>query len=162
MALTNNDIEFLKLIDIEEPKALCLRAQISCIIVKDDKVLVKATNDWLKGYNCSQIGCIRNIMQIPSGSRREICYGLCAEQWALSLAAKDGISVEGATLYCTKRPCRICSSMIAVSGIKRVVFQENYPDVLPNFDVLKTYGVVVDQAPATELKDPNVLKSPTI
>ena len=39
-----------------------------------------------------------------------------------------GTSVEGATLYCTHQPCSICAKMIINSGIKRVVFDQGYPD----------------------------------
>lgn len=162
MAITKKDYRFLQEIDQLETKAHCLRAQIACMIVKDGKILVKHTNDWMKGYACSHIGCVRDMYQVPSGTRREICYGICAEQWALSLAAKEGIPVKGATLYCTKHPCRICSSMIAVSGIKRVVYQEGYPEVLPNFDILKTSRILVEQGPNTEFKDPKLSKSHTI
>lgn len=162
MGITKKDYIFLQKIDRLEPKAKCLRAQIACLIVKNNKILVKHTNDWMNGYACSDIGCIRNIYKVPSGSKREICYGLCAEQWALSLAAKAGISVKGATLYCTKHPCRICSSMIAVAGIKRVVYQQGYPEVLPGFDILKSSGIKVDQGPNTEYKNPHLSKSHTI
>lgn len=162
MAINKQDYTFLQKIDKLEPKAHCLRAQIACIIAKKDKILVQGTNDWMKNYPCSKIGCIRDIRKIPSGSQREICYGICAEQWALSLAAKDGISVKGATLYCTKHPCRICSSMIAVAGIKRVIYQEGYPEVLPHFDILKTSGITVEQAPVTEYKSKDIPKSHTV
>ncbi len=162
MAITKTDYKFLQQIDLQEPKTHCLRAQIVCMIVKAGKVLVIHGNDWLPGYNCSEIGCVRDMFQVPSGHRREICYGICAEQWCLALAAKNGISVKGATLYCTKHPCRICSSLIAVSGIKRVVYQEGYPEVLPNFDILKSSGITVEQGPNTEFKDPHASKNHTI
>lgn len=162
MSINKQDHRFLQIIDKLEVHAHCLRAQIACIIVKNKKILVKATNDWLEKYPCSKIGCVRDMYKVPSGSRREICYGICAEQWALALAAKNGISVEGATLYCTKHPCRICASMITVAGIKRVVYQEGYPEALPNFDILKSKKITVDQAPFTNYKSKKISKSHTI
>jgi dCMP deaminase len=162
MPITAQDIKFLEQIDIMEPKTHCLRAQIVCMIVKNNKVIVSHGNDWLEGYACSHIGCVRDMYQVPSGHRREVCYGICAEQWCLALAAKKGIAVEGATLYCTKHPCRVCASMIAVAGIKRVVYQEGYPEVLPNFDILKSSGIIVEQGPNTDFKSPKVAKSHTI
>lgn len=147
MAITQEDKKFLKIIDEEEPLANCLRANIAAAIVKDGKLLVKHCNDWHPEYNCNKIGCIRNEMKVESGTRREICYGICAEQWCLALAAKQGINVEGATMYCTKHPCRVCSSLIAESGIKRVVYQEGYPEAIPRFDILKDRGVIVEQGP---------------
>ena len=147
MAITEEDKKFLKEIDEHEPKAHCLRAKIAAAIVKDGKMLICHTNDWHHETPCSEIGCIRNIKKVESGHEREVCYGLCAEQWCLALCAKKGISVNGATIYCTKHPCRVCSSLIAESGITRVVYQEGYPEVLPNFDILKSKGIEVEQGP---------------
>jgi dCMP deaminase len=125
--------------------------------------LVSHGNDWLEGYECSKIGCIRDMMEVASGTRREICYGICAEQWCLAIAAKEGIPVKGATLYCTKHPCRVCSGMIIAAGIKRVVYQEGYPEVLPGCNLLEDAGITVTQCPNTEFKDKrNLSKSHTI
>jgi len=160
--LTKLDYRFLQEIDKLEPKTHCLRAQIACMIVRKGKILVKHTNDWLNEYNCTQIGCIRDMYQVPSGSRREICYGICAEQWCIAEAARKGISLKGATLYCTKHPCRICASLAAVAGIKRVIYQEGYPEVLPNFDILKSENIEVIAAPETEYKSKKISKSHTV
>lgn len=157
MAITKKDLKFLEIIDIIEPTANCLRANISCLIVKRGKILVKATNDWHPEADCRKIGCIRNILKVESGTRREICYGMCAEQWCVVEAAKKGISLEGATAYVTKHPCRICESMLTEAGIKRVVFQEGYPDVLPKFDLFKQRGVIVEKGPNTDKKSPKRL-----
>lgn len=50
-----------------------------------------------------------------------------AEMSALSDAARKGISVEGATLYCTTFPCHICAKLIVAAGIKKVIYLEPYP-----------------------------------
>ncbi|MBD3156511.1 hypothetical protein GF369_01655 [Candidatus Peregrinibacteria bacterium] len=150
MAISKEDKKFLRIIDEMEPNARCLRANIAAAIVKDGSIIVKHTNDWHPEYDCTRLRCIRDKMDIISGQRREICYGLCAEQWCLARAAKKGISVKGATIYCTKHPCRVCSSLIAESGIKRVVFQEGYPEVIPQFDILKDRGIVVEKGPSIE------------
>lgn len=50
-----------------------------------------------------------------------------AEMAALMSAARLGISVEGATLFCTTFPCHMCARHIVASGIKRVVYIEPYP-----------------------------------
>jgi dCMP deaminase len=51
-----------------------------------------------------------------------------AEQNAIIQAAKLGISISGATLYCTHQPCVICAKMIINAGISRVVYEQGYPD----------------------------------
>ncbi|MFC1810864.1 cytidine/deoxycytidylate deaminase family protein [Patescibacteria group bacterium] len=164
MAITEEDKKILEEIDRHEPKAHCLRAKIAAAIVKDGEILVCHSNDWHPETPCDKIGCIRNIKKVESGHEREVCYGICAEQWCLALCAKKGLSVDGATIYCTKHPCRVCSSLIAEAGIKRVVFQEGYPDVLPNWDILKEKGIIVEQGPNIIYPDdaPEELKSPTI
>jgi dCMP deaminase len=162
MKLTKNDQKFLELIDTLEPKAKCLRANIACVLVKNNKILVKATNDWHREADCTKIGCIRNIQKIPSGTKREICYGLCAEQWALAKAAKNGISINGATCYVTKHPCRICESLLSEAGIKKVIYQEGYPDSLPKFDLFRRRGILVHKSQPTRKKSPNIPKSHTI
>lgn len=160
--ITPEDQKFLELLDKEEPKALCLRAKISALFARDEKVLIQHNNDWHFEYNCSKIGCIRNQMNIPSGHQREICYGVCAEQWCIALAAAEGISLKGSTLYVTKHPCRICASMAAIAGVTRVVYQEGYPIVMEQFDIFKSKGIKVEQAEVTQFKDPEASKSHSI
>lgn len=164
MPITEEDKKILAKIDNMEPHAHCLRAKIAAAIVKDGEILVSHCNDWHPETPCTEIGCIRNLRKVKSGHEREVCYGICAEQWCLSLAAKKGISVDGTTIYCTKHPCRVCASMIAEAGIKRVVFQEGYPDVLPNWDILESKGVIVEQGPNIEYPDdaPEELKSHSV
>lgn len=56
-------------------------------------------------------------------------FGRCvhAEMAALMSAARLGISVKDATLFCTTFPCHMCARHIVASGIKRVVYVEPYP-----------------------------------
>ena len=69
-------------------------------------------------------------MNIPSGERHELCRGLHAEQNAIIQAALHGVSVNGATLYCTNHPCIICAKMIINAGIVRIVVGGDYRDNL--------------------------------
>jgi len=162
MTITKDDIKFLELVDKLEPKAKCLRANVACAIVKKGKVLVKGTNDWHKETDCNRIGCIRNIKKVESGTRREICYGICAEQWCIALAAKKGISLKGATAYITKHPCRVCESLLTETGIKRVVYQEGYPDILPRFNLFDKRKVKVEKGPNTSKKSKDIPKDISI
>lgn len=80
---------------------------------------------------------------MPAGQRHEICRGLHAEQNALVQAARYGIAVNDATLYCTHEPCVLCSKMLINAGIHRVVYKEEYPDELAR-KMLSEAGVIVD------------------
>lgn len=53
-----------------------------------------------------------------------------AEMCALTDAARKGVSVKDANLYCTTFPCHMCAKHIVSSGVKRVVFLEPYPKSL--------------------------------
>ncbi len=104
--------------------------KVGAVIVKDKRILTTGYNGAGSGISsCVDRGfCLREQMNIPSGTRHEICYAVHAEQNAIIQAAKLGVSVQGATLYCTHQPCSICAKMIINSGIIRVVFDEGYPD----------------------------------
>ena len=50
-----------------------------------------------------------------------------AEMSAITEAARRGLSVKNATLYCTTFPCHVCARHIIASGIRKVVYIEPYP-----------------------------------
>lgn len=150
--LTKSDRKFLKLLNKIASKSTCMRAKVAAIAVKNNKIISSADNSPHKCYDCKVIGCIRDIQQIPSGTKREICYGLCAEQRLLAQASQKGLKLKDATLYVTSHPCRICEGLIAESGIKRVVYIKGFPDVIPVYDTLKDFGIEVNQAPEHDEK----------
>ena len=110
----------------------CFRAvrSIAYIIVKENRIMTTGYNGAPAGIKtCREKGeCMRDKLGIPSGTRMETCYAVHAEQNAIVQAAKLGVSIDGATLYCTHQPCSMCCKMIINSGIKRVIYKEGYPD----------------------------------
>ncbi len=104
--------------------------KIGAVIVKNKRILTTGYNGAPAGIkSCVERGeCLRRKLNIPSGTRHELCYAIHAEQNAIIQAAKLGVSIEGATLYCTHQPCVICAKMIVNSGIARIVYVEGYPD----------------------------------
>ena len=103
---------------------------VGAVIVKDKRILTTGYSGASSGIkSCTEKGeCIRIKLGIPSGTRHELCYAVHAEQNAIIQAAKLGVSVDGATLYCTHQPCVICAKMIINAGIKRVIYKYGYPD----------------------------------
>lgn len=103
---------------------------VGAIIVKNKRILTTGYNGAPSGIkSCAERGeCIRMRDGVQSGTRAEYCYAVHAEQNALIQAAKLGISVDGATLYCTHQPCSMCTRLIINAGISRVVYGEGYPD----------------------------------
>jgi dCMP deaminase len=123
--------------------------QIGAVIVKNKRVLTTGYNGAPSGYpSCRERGeCLRRIKHIPSGTMQEFCYAIHAEQNAIVQAAKLGVSVEGATIYCTHQPCVICTKLIVNSGIIRIVYREPYPDDLSRIIV---DGVGIEMVKYTE------------
>ena len=103
---------------------------IGAVIVRNKRILTTGYNGAPAGViSCAERGeCMRRRLNIPSGTHHELCYAIHAEQNAIIQAAKLGVSIEGATMYCTHQPCVICAKMIVNSGIARVIYQEGYPD----------------------------------
>ena len=124
-------------------KSTCLRAKVGAVLVKDGLVVGQGYNNVTGGIkDCTDVGCIRDIMKIPSGQRREVCRAICAEQLAISEAARNGVSLDGSTAYITTYPCHICSKLLVSSGVSEIVYDKDYPDELSRI-FLEEAGVKV-------------------
>ena len=119
---------------------------VGAIIVRDKRVMTTGYNGAPSGIqNCMEKGeCLRRKLNIPSGTKQEICYAVHAEQNAIIQAAKYGINVNGATLYCTHQPCVICAKMIINAGIARVVYAEGYPDAF-SLQLFREAGTIIEK-----------------
>ena len=62
--------------------------------------------------HCSETGCLRQQLGVPSGQRHEICRGLHAEQNAIIQAARFGTDIDGATIYVNTQPRVVCAKML--------------------------------------------------
>lgn len=124
------DKRFMELTEQVGTWSSCFRRKVGAVIVRDKRVMTTGYNGAPTGImSCIERGeCLREKLQIPSGTRAELCYGVHAEQNAIIQAARYGINICGATLYCTHQPCVICAKMIINAGIVRVVYKEGYPD----------------------------------
>lgn len=138
------DVRFMELTQKVAEWSSCYQENrhVGAIIVRDKRVLTTGYNGAPSGVkSCVEKGeCLRKKLGIHSGTRHELCYAVHAEQNAIAQAAKLGIVLEGATLYCTHQPCVICAKMIINSGIKRIIYKEGYPDEF-SLQLLKEAGV---------------------
>jgi len=122
-------------------RSTCSRRQVGAVMVKGKNILATGYNGTPTGItHCSVTGCLRDQLKVPSGERHELCRGLHAEQNAIIQAAKHGINIDGATLYCTHSPCIICSKMLINAGVKNIVYREGYPDKI-SLDMLTEAGI---------------------
>ena len=126
------DERFMQLAEVVSTWSSCYQENrhVGAVVVKDKRILTTGYNGAPVGIkSCADRGvCLRRERNIPSGTKQEVCYAVHAEQNAICQAAKMGISLEGATLYCTHQPCVICARIIINSGIKKIIFKYGYPD----------------------------------
>ncbi len=115
---------------------------VGAVIVRNKRILTTGYNGAPSGIkSCKEKGeCMRINLGIESGKQHELCYAIHAEQNAIIQAARIGVCIEGATLYCTHQPCAICSKMIVNAGISRIVYKHPYPDTFAQ-DILKEAGI---------------------
>lgn len=124
---------FIKFAQDAGSRSTCIRRTVGAVIVKNNMILSTGYNGVPTGVeHCLSAGCLREELGVPSGQNHELCRGIHAEQNAIIQAAKNGVSTDGADMYCTTRPCIICTKMIINAGIKRVYYINDYEDLLVN------------------------------
>ncbi len=130
------DEYFMMLAKLAAARSSCLSRPTGAVIVKDHQVLATGYNGSLPGQpHCMDEGeCYRRKVGIDEGRKYDACRSSHAEANAITLAAKKGFSIEGATLYCTLEPCFTCAKLIVMSGIHRVVFEYGYESPLKERD----------------------------
>jgi len=114
-------------------RATCDRKHVGAVIVRDRSILATGYNGSIRGLgHCDDEGhlmedghCVRTVH---------------AEANAIVQAAKNGMGIDGATIYVTASPCWGCFRLIANSGIVRVVFGEFYRDERV-FDISRRIGI---------------------
>jgi dCMP deaminase len=112
-------------------RTTCLRRAVGAVIVKDKRILATGYNGAPSGIrHCEETGCLREQLKVESGMRHELCRGIHAEQNAIIQAAYHGVSVKGASLFCTNQPCSICAKMIVNAGIVTIYYRSGYADEL--------------------------------
>ncbi|MGB2998818.1 MAG: dCMP deaminase family protein, partial [Phycisphaerae bacterium] len=105
------------------------RHHVGAVGVKDKHILATGYNGAPFGLkDCLELGCLRDEMNIPSGTRHEICRGIHAEQNVIIQASLHGVSLEGATVYVTHTPCVLCAKMLVNAKIRRFVTFGEYAD----------------------------------
>lgn len=137
------DEYFMDIVELIKTRSTCLRRQVGALVVKDKRILATGYNGPpMNCKHCSEVGCLREQLKVPSGERHELCRAIHAEQNAIVQAAYMGTSVKDGTMYVTTQPCVLCAKMIINAGIKKIIFKGDYPDALA-MELLKEAGVRV-------------------
>jgi dCMP deaminase len=137
------DEYFMEIVELIKSRSTCLRRQVGALIVKDKRILSTGYNGAPSNCpHCTDIGCLRDELKIPSGQRHELCRAIHAEQNAIVQAAYSGTSLKDGTLYVTHQPCSLCAKLIINAGIRKIIFKGEYPDDLA-MSILKEAGIRV-------------------
>ncbi len=122
------DDYFLEVMEAISKRATCDRGKSGCVIAKDNQILVTGYVGAPSGLpHCDEEGHLMKQMIHEDGHITMHCVRTVhAEQNAICQAAKRGISIQGATLYCRMTPCRTCAMLLINCGIKRIVCQKRY------------------------------------
>jgi dCMP deaminase len=141
------DEYFLKIASVVAERSTCRRHHVGAVAVRDKHILSTGYNGAPAGLkDCLELGCLRDEMKIPSGTRHEICRGIHAEQNVIIQASLHGVSIEGAIIYATHSPCILCAKMLANSRIKKLVTFGEYADD-SFFELFKDAGIGFERQP---------------
>jgi dCMP deaminase len=140
------DEYFMEIANTVSKRATCDRGRSGCVIARDKQLLVTGYVGSPMGLpHCDEIGHQMKIMIHEDGKETNHCVRTVhAEQNAICQAAKLGISIDGATLYCRMTPCRVCAMLIINCGIKRVVCEMKYHDGRESEKMFKQAGVKIE------------------
>ncbi|MFA5541351.1 MAG: cytidine/deoxycytidylate deaminase family protein [Bacteroidales bacterium] len=140
------DEYFMELANAAAKRATCDRGRSGCVIVKDKQILVTGYVGAPTGLpHCDEVGHLFKKTIHEDGSETMHCVRTVhAEQNAICQAAKRGIALEGATLYCRMTPCRVCAMLIINCGIKRVVCEKKYHAGLESEEMFKQAGIEIE------------------
>jgi len=119
-----NDQNFINIAKEISSASKCVSKQVGAVIVKNGRILSTGYNGTPAGYtNCSTHWDGEYTKEHHDWSKT---YEIHAEMNAIIWAAREGISIDGATIYVTLEPCSDCSKNLIASGIKRIVYDKSY------------------------------------
>ncbi len=127
------DSSYMEMARVWSRNSYCKRRQVGALIVKDRMIISDGYNGTPSGFENI---CEENGVTKP--------YVLHAEANAITKVAKSGNSSEGSTLYVTDSPCVECAKLIIQSGIKRVVYGDEYR-LTDGVDLLRRAGITVEK-----------------
>jgi len=140
------DEYFIEVANTIAKRATCDRGRSGCVIARNKQILVTGYVGSPMGLpHCDDIGHLFKQLTHEDGKVTNHCVRTVhAEQNAICQAAKMGIALEGATLYCRMTPCRTCAMLIINCGIKRVVCERKYHAGQESEEMLQKAGISIE------------------
>ena len=151
------DDYFIEVAHAISKRATCDRGRSGCVIARDNQLLVTGYVGSPVGLpHCDDVGHQMKKVVHEDGRVTQHCVRTVhAEQNAICQAAKRGISIDGATLYCRMTPCRTCAMLIINSGIRRVVCEKRYHAGAESEEMFGQAGVALEYISGEVLKYDN-------
>ena len=115
-------------------RSSCNRLHVGCVLVKNNIIISAGYNGFLPGAPHESI--VVNNHEIAT---------VHAEQNAISDCASRGVSVKDATAYITHFPCINCAKILAASGIKEIVYLNDYKNDSNVLTLLSNVNISVKQ-----------------
>jgi len=127
-------------------RATCDRGKSGCVIARDNQILVTGYVGSPAGLlHCDEIGHQMKKMVHEDGHETNHCVRTVhAEQNAICQAARGGIAINGATVYCKMTPCRTCAMLVINCGIVRVVCEKKYHAGGESEEMFKTANIKLE------------------
>ena len=137
------DQYFIEVMEAVAKRSTCDRGRSGCVIARNNVILSTGYVGSPTGSpHCDDVGHLMKEMIHEDGSKSKHCMRTThAEANAIAQAAKNGVSIDGATLYCRMTPCRTCAMLISNCGIKRVIVQHDYHGKSETAEIFKNAGV---------------------
>jgi dCMP deaminase len=140
------DEYFMSLAEVVGDRGTCDRGRSGCVVVKEKRILTTGYVGSPIGLpHCDEVGHEMHKVVHEDGTESMHCIRTVhAEQNALIQAARTGIALEGATIYCKMTPCYVCAKLIINAGIKRVVAFRDYHASKQSKRIFKEVGIKLD------------------
>lgn len=133
------DEYFMQLAKAASSRATCRHRWQGAVIIRNKRVISMGYNGAPPGVkDCLELGYCSKERDLPCRAD-----GLHGESNAIITAAKEGISVDGAVVYCIFSPCRSCCNMLKTVGIIEVVYEEVYDGFPTGPAYLESLGIKV-------------------
>lgn len=140
------DEYFMEVANAVSKRATCDRGRSGCVIAKDKQILATGYVGSPVGFpHCDEVGHDLRKSFEEDGSIGVHCVRTVhAEQNAIVQAARRGIAIDGATVYCRMTPCKTCAMLIINSGIKRVYAERKYHTGSESEKMFKKAGIKLE------------------
>ncbi len=140
------DEYFFEIMAAVAKRATCDRGRSGCVVARDKRILATGYVGAPAGCkHCDEVGHEMHTVLKDDGTESKHCIRTAhAEQNAIAHAARVGISLEDATLYCQMTPCYACAKMIINAGITRVVAKNDYHAGGRSKEIFKEAGVAYE------------------